>query len=239
MGLKIQSSSWSSLVAVYLHEEWDRCVLQRDNKASKIILDTNFNVKLCDFGLARLMDYDIGSHTTGLISQNFWLHMAPDRKSQQGNKSKESDIYSFGVGILKSHKKALRLRVLLKECGLGSVWKTTTFVSYGEIFGEEYNKEQADPILLLWGVWCSHPDGNSRPSIREATQVLNLESPLPYLPQKMPVPMNHISPTCFTVSSSRGLGSSYVLKLVTNSQYAATKSMIIPKTHLGVLIFFF
>ena len=145
----------------YLHEEWDRCVLQRDNKASKIILDTNFNVKLCDFGLARLMDYDIGSHTTGLARTfgHIWL------LTGRANKSKESDIYSFGVSILKSHKNALRLRcfkkkvfqkknalrlrVLLKECGLGSVWKTTTFVSYGEKFGEEYNKEQADRILLL------------------------------------------------------------------------------------------
>ncbi|KAM1041683.1 hypothetical protein TB2_030380 [Malus domestica] len=41
----------------YLHEEWEQCVLHRDIKSSNIMLDSNFNAKLGDFGLARLVDH--------------------------------------------------------------------------------------------------------------------------------------------------------------------------------------
>ena len=36
----------------YLHEEWEQCVMHRDIMPSNILLDSNFNAKLGDFGLA-------------------------------------------------------------------------------------------------------------------------------------------------------------------------------------------
>ncbi|KAF5814432.1 putative protein kinase RLK-Pelle-L-LEC family [Helianthus annuus] len=35
---------------LYLHEEWEQCVLHRDIKPSNVMLDSNFNAKLGDFG---------------------------------------------------------------------------------------------------------------------------------------------------------------------------------------------
>ncbi|GAB2231562.1 hypothetical protein Droror1_Dr00010570 [Drosera rotundifolia] len=40
---------------LYLHEEGEQCVVHRDIKSSNIMLDLNFNPKLGDFGLARLV----------------------------------------------------------------------------------------------------------------------------------------------------------------------------------------
>ncbi|EFH38470.1 hypothetical protein ARALYDRAFT_921065 [Arabidopsis lyrata subsp. lyrata] len=60
---------------LYLHEEWDQCVLHRDIKASNIMLDSDFNVKLGDFGLARVMNHEHGSHTTGLAGTFGSWHM--------------------------------------------------------------------------------------------------------------------------------------------------------------------
>ena len=51
---------------LYLQEEWEQCVLHRDIKSSNIMLDSNFNAKLGDFGLARLVDHVKGSTTTDM-----------------------------------------------------------------------------------------------------------------------------------------------------------------------------
>lgn len=192
----------------YLHEEWDRCVLHRDIKASNIMLDSNFNVKLGDFGLARLMDHDIRSHTTGLAGT--FGYMAPEYV-MTGRASKESDIYSFGVSVLEivTGRKSVEYSEENIEAKslVERVWdlygRQQLMAAMDEKLGEEFNREQA-VCLFIVGLWCGHPDRNSRPSIRQAIQVLNLESPLPNLPHKMPVPRYHISPSSLSVSSSNG-----------------------------------
>ncbi|BBH01737.1 Probable L-type lectin-domain containing receptor kinase II.1 [Prunus dulcis] len=49
---------------LYLHEEWEQCVLYRDIKSSNIMLASNFNPKFGDFGLARLVDHEKQPETT-------------------------------------------------------------------------------------------------------------------------------------------------------------------------------
>ncbi|CAL5434647.1 unnamed protein product [Camellia sinensis] len=78
----------------YLHEEWEQCVLHRDIKSSNIILDSKFNAKLGDFGLARLVDHGRVSQTTVLAGT--MGYMAPECLVTSKS-SKESDVYSFGI----------------------------------------------------------------------------------------------------------------------------------------------
>ena len=61
------------------------------------MLDSNFNVKLGDFGLARLMDHELGPQTTRLAGTLGYL--APEYIST-GRASKDSNVYSFGVVAL-------------------------------------------------------------------------------------------------------------------------------------------
>jgi serine/threonine protein kinase len=53
---------------LYLHEEWQQCVVHRDIKPSNIMLDSSFNPKLDDFGLARLNEQNQDLETTNIAA---------------------------------------------------------------------------------------------------------------------------------------------------------------------------
>ncbi|KAK4261439.1 hypothetical protein QN277_004435 [Acacia crassicarpa] len=193
---------------LYLHEEWQQCVVHRDIKSSNVMLDSNFNVKLGDFGLAKLVDHDLGPQTTRLAGT--MGYMAPEYVST-GRASKESDVYSFGVVVLEiaTGRKA---NDLMKhgdaEIGLIEwVWdhygRGELTLAMDEILQKDYNEREVECLMIV-GLWCAHPDKNLRPTIRQAIQVLCFEAVLPDLPSKKPVPMYHV-PTPNVVSQGASL----------------------------------
>ncbi|KAB1200348.1 L-type lectin-domain containing receptor kinase IX.1 [Morella rubra] len=182
---------------LYLHEEWEQCVVHRDVKSSNIMLDSSFKVKLGDFGLAKLMDHELSPGTSGLAGT--FGYLAPEC-AITGRYSKESDVFSFGVVVLEivTGRKAVYPVENDSELGLVPwIW---------ELFGRKellsavdgrlemkFDMNQAECLMVV-GLWCAHPDRSLRPSIRQAIQVLNIEASLPKLPEKMPAPM-YLIPT--------------------------------------------
>jgi hypothetical protein len=185
-----------ALALLYLHEEWEQCVVHRDIKSSNIMLDSNFNAKLGDFGLARLVDHVKGSQTTVLAGT--MGYMAPECVTS-GNASKESDVYSFGIVALEIAcgrkpimTNAPQEQVVLVEWvwelyGIGKVLEAADPRLDGD-----FDEQQMERLMIV-GLWCAHPDRNLRPSIRETIHVLNFETPLPILPSDMPGP-THLTP---------------------------------------------
>ncbi|RZC87266.1 hypothetical protein C5167_029816 [Papaver somniferum] len=174
---------------LYLHEEWDQCVVHRDIKSSNVMLDSNFNAKLGDFGLARLVDHELGSQTTVLAGTMGYL--APEcimtRKS-----SKESDVFSFGVVALeiacgrKPDEVALGLSLVEWVWGLYGSGKIMEAAD--ERLPKDFNELEMEQLMVI-GLWCAHPDSKSRPSATQVLNVLKFESPLPKLPLEMPTPI--------------------------------------------------
>ncbi|KAJ0802437.1 putative protein kinase RLK-Pelle-L-LEC family [Helianthus annuus] len=175
---------------LYLHEEVERCVVHRDIKTSNIMLDSGFNVKLGDFGLARLMEHELGPQTTALAGT--LGYMAPEYIST-GKASKESDVYSFGVFALEI------------ACRRRWVWdlhrKGELLSRVDPSLGTEFDDEQVKRLMMV-GLWCAHPDWSIRPSIRQAIQVLKFEGALLNLPMKMPVAMYSAGLDVCVVSSA-------------------------------------
>jgi hypothetical protein len=189
---------------LYLHEEWEQCVVHRDIKASNIMLDSEFNAKLGDFGLARFVDHAKGAQTTALAGT--LGYMAPEC-STTGRASKETDVYSFGIVALEiaCGRKPINLKAQENEIHIVDwVWG---------LYGRGKILEAVDPrlsgdfeeaqikCLMIVGIWCAHPDPKNRPSIRQAIQVLNFEVFMPNLSPKRPVATYH-APTTPTIISS-------------------------------------
>ncbi|PSS36655.1 Legume lectin domain protein [Actinidia chinensis var. chinensis] len=86
-----------ALALPYLHEECEQCVVRRDMKSSNVMLDSNYNAKLGDFGLARLLDNELCTHTIILAGTTGYL--TPECVTT-GKANRESDTYSFGFVAL-------------------------------------------------------------------------------------------------------------------------------------------
>ncbi|KAJ0971053.1 hypothetical protein J5N97_019012 [Dioscorea zingiberensis] len=211
---------------LYLHEEWEQCVVHRDVKASNVMLDSSFNAKLGDFGLARFVDHDLGSQTTVLAGTMGYL--APECVTTS-KASKESDVYSFGVVALeiacgrkpvdpKAGEEKMRLVDWVWELyGQGRLIEAVD-----ERLDGEFERNQVERLMIL-GLWCAHPDHSFRPSIRQAIQVLTLEAPLPSLPATVPQPTYYAPPLAldgYTTTSNF----TYSSKTVTAGEFRSSRA---------------
>ncbi|KAH7529487.1 hypothetical protein FEM48_Zijuj05G0189200 [Ziziphus jujuba var. spinosa] len=160
---------------LYRHEESEQSVIHRDIKSSNIMLDSDFNTKLGDFGLARLMDEDAGVKTTALAGT--FGYMASEYISK-GKASKASDVYSFGVVALEI------------ACGRKSIQSNSDaslVARVWELYGADRVVDALECLVNV-GLWCAHPVHTLRPSIRQALRVLKFEAHFPDLPKNMPPP---------------------------------------------------
>ncbi|XP_057865389.2 L-type lectin-domain containing receptor kinase IX.1 [Cryptomeria japonica] len=197
---------------LYLHEEWEQRVIHRDVKPSNVMLDRDFNARLGDFGLARLIEHDDANPAVSTRMAGTPGYVAPEC-SYTGKATAESDVFSFGIVMLEV---ATGRRVVERNCPLTEgnlvdwVWG---LYSEGRVLhcvdpkleGSDYDEEQIRRVLIL-GLACSHPDPQLRPSVRQALQVLiNPNEELPQLPSTRPLAIYVVLPPVGAVFSESTL----------------------------------
>ncbi|RWR74095.1 Serine/threonine protein kinase [Cinnamomum micranthum f. kanehirae] len=181
-------------VLLYLHEEWEPPLVHGDVKSSNVMLDSDFNAKLGDFGMNRLMDNDhdeVGSRTTMIPMTVGYL--APEYISSR-RASAESDVYSFGVVALEiaSGRKAFETG---ENPTMGLVEKIWNLYENGRLLEAadgrlcmDFDTKEMECLIIV-GLWCAHPDYKLRPSMRQVIAALQFEAEMPSLPNRMPVAM--------------------------------------------------
>ncbi|KAL5853154.1 hypothetical protein ACOSQ3_008272 [Xanthoceras sorbifolium] len=80
----------------YLHEHCNPPVIHRDLKSSNILLDSNFNAKISDFGLA-IVD---GTQNKNNLKLSGTLGYVAPEYLLDGKLTDKSDVYAFGVVLL-------------------------------------------------------------------------------------------------------------------------------------------
>ncbi|KAM0937975.1 putative protein kinase RLK-Pelle-L-LEC family [Dioscorea sansibarensis] len=168
----------------YLHEGWDKVVIHRDIKASNVLLDSDMNGRLGDFGLARLYDHGAAPQTTNVIGTLGFL--APEL-ARVCKVTTSSDVFAFGAFLLevvcgrrviepnKQEAEQVLVDWVFANWKMGTIYETKD-----PLLGEDYVIEELDLVLKL-GLFCSHPLPSARPSMRQVTQILNGDVPLPPL----------------------------------------------------------
>ncbi|PON73080.1 Serine/threonine protein kinase [Trema orientale] len=162
----------------YLHEAIEPKVVHRDIKSSNILIDDEFNAKVSDFGLAKLLDSG-ESHITTRVMGTFG-YVAPEY-ANSGLLNEKSDIYSFGVLLLE----AVTGR---DPVDYGRPASEVNLVEWLKVMvGTRRAEEVVDPNLevkpstrslkhaLLVALRCVDPDAEKRPKMSHVVRMLETD----------------------------------------------------------------
>ncbi|KAG6395626.1 hypothetical protein SASPL_141749 [Salvia splendens] len=162
---------------MYLHFDCDPPIIHRDIKPLNILLDSDMEPHISDFGIAKLLDESVSS--TQVAVQGTIGYIAPAFSTRS---SRESDVYVYGVVLLEL---VTRRRVLDESFGEGvdvvrwvrGVWDEEE--GLGEIVDRDVVdelldsslREQVEGVVAL-ALRCTDEDAGKRPSMREVVKQL-------------------------------------------------------------------
>ncbi|KAL1328988.1 G-type lectin S-receptor-like serine/threonine-protein kinase SD2-2 [Arachis hypogaea] len=191
----------------YLHEECRNCIIHCDIKPENILLDSGFNAKVSDFGLAKLMGRDFSRVLATM--RGTWGYVAPEWISGVAITAK-ADVYSYGMTLLELIGGRRNIETLPsaggcdrgKEsgCEMGERWFFPPWAARQIIdgnvasvidkkLGDAYNIEEARRVSLV-AVWCIQDDEAIRPTMDMVVKMLKglveiRDPPLPNLLQAL------------------------------------------------------
>ncbi|KDP35677.1 hypothetical protein JCGZ_09115 [Jatropha curcas] len=167
---------------LYLHEGYEQVVIHRDVKASNVLLDTELNGKLGDFGLARLYEHGSNPSTTRVVGTLGYL--APELP-RTGKATTGSDVYAFGALLLEvaCGRRPVEPKALPEEMVLVDwVWERFKEGRILEVVDNrlngEYNESEIVMVIKL-GIMCSNNVAMARPSMRQVVRYLDGEISVP------------------------------------------------------------
>ncbi|TYJ31465.1 hypothetical protein E1A91_A06G200400v1 [Gossypium mustelinum] len=166
----------------YLHEHCNPPVIHRDIKSSNILLDSNFNAKLSDFGLTVVT----GSQNKNVKLSGTLGYVAPEYLLE-GKLTDKSDVYAFGIVLLELlvGKKPLE-QMSPSRCQSIATWAMPQLTNRLEL------PNMVDPLIrdtmdlkhlyqvAAVAVLCIQPEPSYRPLITDV-----LHSLIPLVPMEL------------------------------------------------------
>ncbi|KAE8693637.1 putative Poly(A) polymerase beta [Hibiscus syriacus] len=158
----------------YMHHECLAPIIHRDVKSSNILLDSEFNAKIADFGLAKMLTRHASAHSMSTVAGSFG-YLAPEYAYTTKVNAKV-DVYSFGVVLLElvtgKEANSVDENMNLAEWAWQHFSEDKHMV---EILDPEVKETSyLEEMILVYkvGILCTDASPSNRPSMKEVSHIL-------------------------------------------------------------------
>lgn len=194
----------------YLHAGAQTQILHRDIKPSNILLDSDFNAMVADFGLVKFTPNGVSHMTTGVAGS--FGYIAPEY-AMYSQLTEKSDVYSFGIVMLEiiSGRKAMVPDPITSELLIDWAWRLFKEGDWDLILDPQLTERGPDEDLkrfAMVALLCAHPQVFYRPTMTMVLRMLEGAQHVPALPDRpIPVTLSKAALQASLAPSNIGSGS--------------------------------
>ncbi|KAL7214399.1 hypothetical protein ACSBR1_026745 [Camellia fascicularis] len=159
----------------YLHHEANPHIIHRDIKASNVLLDSEFQAKVADFGFAKLIPDGV-THLTTRVKGTLG-YLAPEY-AMWGKVSESCDVYSFGISLLEIISAKKPIEKLAGGVKRDIVQWATPYVNKGVFehiadrrLNGKYDRAQLKTVITI-AMRCTDGNPDNRPNMLQVVEWL-------------------------------------------------------------------
>uniref|UniRef100_A0A2N9HTT3 Protein kinase domain-containing protein n=1 Tax=Fagus sylvatica TaxID=28930 RepID=A0A2N9HTT3_FAGSY len=160
----------------YLHHDLLRPIIHRDIKSTNILLDRDYQPKVADFGIAKVLQARGGKESTTTVIAGTYGYLAPEY-AYSSKATTKCDVYSFGVVLMELITGKKPVEPEFGESKNITYWvsnKVDTKEGAMEVLDNRLSGSFKDEMIqvLRIAIRCTYKAPARRPTMKEVVQSL-------------------------------------------------------------------